>query len=171
MDRGALDVSAGFGRAAGTLRTRGSLFLAPRPVPSPGWRPASAALSVVAAASPWRRGLLTALAAGVVLSAHLVDPAWVAAGPILCPVRRLTGIPCPGCGMTRAAVALAHGDLASAVAFHPLSPLVALAAVAALVAYVRSGHLPRVPAGMAAAGVVLVMAVWAVRLATGFGPV
>ncbi|WP_058233934.1 DUF2752 domain-containing protein [Devriesea agamarum] len=33
----------------------------------------------------------------------------------LCPVYRLTGILCPGCGMTRAAYALASGDIGLAV--------------------------------------------------------
>lgn len=31
-------------------------------------------------------------------------------GPILCLFRALTGIPCPGCGMTRAMIAFAMGD-------------------------------------------------------------
>ena len=38
-----------------------------------------------------------------------------------CPVAELLGVPCPGCGLTRAALALAVGDLAGAVRIHPLS--------------------------------------------------
>lgn len=38
----------------------------------------------------------------------------------LCWFQSLFGIPCPGCGSTRAAVALFHGDLAEALDFHPL---------------------------------------------------
>jgi len=41
-----------------------------------------------------------------------------------CPVAELLAVPCPGCGMSRAALALATGDLPRAVALHPLSPLV-----------------------------------------------
>lgn len=44
----------------------------------------------------------------------------------LCPWRRFLGIRCPGCGMTRAFLALARGDWAAALHFHPLSPLAAL---------------------------------------------
>jgi hypothetical protein len=40
-----------------------------------------------------------------------------------CPVAELLGFPCPGCGLTRAALALALGDLAGAVRMHPLAPV------------------------------------------------
>lgn len=45
-----------------------------------------------------------------------------------CPIRYLTGVPCPGCGMTRAWFAVVHGDLAAAFAYHPLFWAVPLAA-------------------------------------------
>lgn len=49
-----------------------------------------------------------------------------------CPIRTVTGIPCPGCGMTRSCLALAQGDFASAWFLHPFSFfLVFLAAAAA----------------------------------------
>lgn len=37
-----------------------------------------------------------------------------------CPIRWAFGIPCAGCGMTRAVTALLHGDIAAALHFHPL---------------------------------------------------
>ncbi len=37
-----------------------------------------------------------------------------------CPLKWATGIPCAGCGMTRAVLALLRGDLRSALYFHPL---------------------------------------------------
>lgn len=37
-----------------------------------------------------------------------------------CPVRFLTGISCPGCGMTRALLAALHLDFKTAFACHPL---------------------------------------------------
>lgn len=37
-----------------------------------------------------------------------------------CVFRAVTGVPCPGCGMTRAWLALLRGDVASAIAYHPL---------------------------------------------------
>ena len=48
-------------------------------------------------------------------------------GIILCPFRAVTGYPCPGCGMTRAFSAIAHGELWRAVIYNPLSPLLFLA--------------------------------------------
>ena len=46
-----------------------------------------------------------------------------------CPLRLLTGIPCPFCGMTTAAMSLVRGDLVGAAAANPI-----VFAVAALVA-------------------------------------
>jgi uncharacterized protein DUF2752 len=47
-----------------------------------------------------------------------------------CPIAELFGLPCPGCGLTRAASALLRGDFAGAIRLHPLTPLVVpLAAV------------------------------------------
>ncbi len=41
--------------------------------------------------------------------------------PIFCPFKALTGIPCPGCGMTRAFLALAEADLITAFHSNPFS--------------------------------------------------
>lgn len=51
--------------------------------------------------------------------------------PSLCPVHALTGHDCPGCGMTRALMALARGDVAASVRQHPFGAPVLLWAVAA----------------------------------------
>ena len=37
-----------------------------------------------------------------------------------CPIRLVTGTPCPGCGMTRAWIAALHLDFAQAMRMHPL---------------------------------------------------
>ncbi|HEV2895635.1 MAG TPA: DUF2752 domain-containing protein [Actinomycetota bacterium] len=42
-----------------------------------------------------------------------------------CPLRALTGIPCPLCGMTTAATGLASGDLGAALAANPFVLLLA----------------------------------------------
>lgn len=54
--------------------------------------------------------------------------------PGLCPMRNLTGLPCPGCGLTRSFIATAHADLGDAFGFHRLGPLL-FAALAAQVPY------------------------------------
>jgi hypothetical protein len=41
--------------------------------------------------------------------------------PPPCMLRTTTGIPCPGCGATRAFAALAHGDAVSAFTLNPLA--------------------------------------------------
>ncbi|MDY3619345.1 DUF2752 domain-containing protein [Agathobaculum sp.] len=37
-----------------------------------------------------------------------------------CPVQRVTGVGCPGCGLSRAAAALVRGDFAGAFRLHPM---------------------------------------------------
>jgi hypothetical protein len=54
--------------------------------------------------------------------------------PGLCPLRNLTGLPCPGCGLTRSFIATAHADLTAAFGFHRLGPLL-FAALAAQLPY------------------------------------
>jgi hypothetical protein len=43
-----------------------------------------------------------------------------------CALREHTGWPCPGCGLTRAAVRVAHGDFAGAFDANPLGTVAAL---------------------------------------------
>ncbi len=46
-----------------------------------------------------------------------------------CPMRAATGIPCPGCGATRAALALLAGHALAALALNPLAVVAGLAFV------------------------------------------
>lgn len=55
-----------------------------------------------------------------------------------CPLRSLTGIPCPFCGMTTATVALTHGQWGYAAATSPLVYL--LATLVAVTAPVLAGR-------------------------------
>jgi hypothetical protein len=41
----------------------------------------------------------------------------------LCVYRRWTGLPCPGCGITRSGSNLVRGNFARAVNYHPFGPL------------------------------------------------
>ena len=42
-----------------------------------------------------------------------------------CPVRHLTGLPCPSCFLTRSTSAALHADFSDSLKFHILGPLVA----------------------------------------------
>ena len=55
--------------------------------------------------------------------------AHIAGVPSLCLFQQMTGLPCPGCGLTRSVVCMAHGHLADALAFHPLGPLMLAALI------------------------------------------
>lgn len=63
----------------------------------------------------------------------------VAEGGPACPLLAATGHPCAFCGMTRATLALGHGDVGAAVAAHPVAPLV-LAGVIAIFAIAAAGR-------------------------------
>ncbi len=58
---------------------------------------------------------------GSLLSAHSGY-----SSPLLCPIRAMTGIPCPGCGLTRSFTAIAMGDLSRAVDYHLFGPALGL---------------------------------------------
>jgi hypothetical protein len=55
--------------------------------------------------------------------------------PSVCPLRSLTGIPCPFCGMTRAVVAAVHGHLATSLRFSPGGIVVVVLAIALLLGW------------------------------------
>lgn len=67
------------------------------------------------------------------------------AGPVLCLFRRFTGIPCPGCGLTRGVARLMRGELRQSLALHPLAPVIVLEAAALWVVWggVQFRRLPR----------------------------
>ena len=71
--------------------------------------------------TPARRLLLLAPTA-VLAAAVLLPTGWESPVP-LCIVKGLTGLDCPGCGMTRAFLFIGHGRFADAAALHPASIL------------------------------------------------
>ncbi len=108
--------------------------------------------------------LAGALALRLGLAAHL---------PLICPLRRFTGIPCASCGLTRAASALCHGRLAEATGYNIAAvPLALLAGTwLALVAWeavaqraVISRLWARCSHGVISFLVVLMLTAWAVNL-------
>ncbi|WP_437803869.1 DUF2752 domain-containing protein [Sorangium sp. So ce693] len=104
----------------------------------------------------------------------------VACGAPLCPFAIVTHHPCPGCGLTRATLALAQGHLADALRLHPLSPVMAPLVIAALAynaaIYVKDGRIAAAE-GMQGAWVtrlgialaILMLTVWIARFFGAFG--
>jgi len=79
----------------------------------------------------WGRALgLSALC--FVLLASRAASSWIAHGPVVCSLRAVTGFPCPGCGLTRAFAALAHGDVGAAFALNAASVPLFLATLVAI---------------------------------------
>ena len=89
---------------------------------------------IVAAA--WALAIVIAI---VIAAVSPATGAVIVSGTPRCPMLFLTGIECPFCGMTRASVALARGDVQSALAYHPIAPLV-LAGVLFLLAVIALGR-------------------------------
>ncbi|MCC6214562.1 MAG: DUF2752 domain-containing protein [Polyangiaceae bacterium] len=97
-----------------------------------------------------------------------------------CPTATIAGIPCPGCGLTRASWAVLRGDLAEAHRLHPLvlivTPLYLGFLAYAALDYVRGEatrpRSPRAARALSAAAMtvlVLLLVVWLARFAGFFG--
>lgn len=94
-----------------------------------------------------------------------------------CPNRALTGVPCPGCGLTRATFALLSGDLVEALHWHPLVflllPLAGFLSVRSMLAgaglIAANAWQVKVPNWVFIAFSVLVIGVWVARLAGFLG--
>jgi hypothetical protein len=97
-------------------------------------------------------------------------------GVTVCPFALLTGMACPGCGMTRAASYLVRGDVSTALGYHPLVPLIAILFVGGWAWYLlrRSGRVGPLATRwvntiLIVTGVML-LGVWAARLLSGTLP-
>ena len=73
-----------------------------------------------------RRGVAAILVAGAVVLPRTI----IRGSPVICPFRRLTGLPCPTCGLSRSWQAAAHLRLGESLADHPLGAATFLGAVA-----------------------------------------
>jgi len=78
---------------------------------------------------PLRWGAVALIPAAVVLSVLPFSPI----PP--CPLRSITGVPCPLCGSTRGVIAAVHGHVGQALTLNPASLLVIALAVALLVTW------------------------------------
>jgi hypothetical protein len=76
------------------------------------------------------------VAAGVALPLLPVHP------PLACPLRTLTGVPCPLCGMTTSVTETLRFDLEAALAATPAGVAAVVAAIVVLVARPRSLRIP-----------------------------
>lgn len=82
--------------------------------------------------------VVAAIGLGGVAIAALLPAGGIEDGPVLCPFRALTGLPCPGCGLTRSWVYLMHGDIGSSLASNWFGPLLIIAVIALVVVSVRA---------------------------------
>ena len=96
--------------------------------------------------------------AAIVIVAALV----LYATGIGCPIKFLTGVSCPGCGLTRAWFEALQGNLLRAVAYHPLFWTVPVIIV---LACTRSERYHRVIVAALFLAIVAFIVLWAWRLA------
>ena len=75
----------------------------------------------------WQCRLVLAGLLGLVLVMSVIIPRAPEIG--LCSFKRLTGLPCAGCGMTRSFIALGHGDWTAGFEWHPIGVLLYMAMV------------------------------------------
>ena len=127
-------------------------------------------------AYPLRRFLQRIQSSGYLLPAGLTGTLWLKGlHPGLpgwsCPLRALTGVPCPTCYLTRATAASLTGNLDGALQLHAFGPVVAVALLTWSVFSIRQRRLlPRgIPAWPVGAGVVALLGYWLLRVGVSFG--
>jgi hypothetical protein len=105
------------------------------------------------------------LASAAILLAWLAPRLLVEDGPTVCPLRRLTGLPCPACGLTRSVNAATHLRIRRSVSAHPLGfPVLGALVLVAAGRWQPSVEGPRTSRWVIGGSVVMVAA-WVVRLA------
>jgi Protein of unknown function (DUF2752) len=107
---------------------------------------------------------VTVLLVASLVVLYAVDPTRHMVTPP-CPYLTLTGIACPGCGLTRCLHFLLHGDVAQAFAFNPWAFVIAPAAVAfaLLPALADEMRTLRVRTGISWVMLVVTLAFWVWR--------
>ncbi len=109
--------------------------------------------------------------AGYLLPATLTSYLWLKGlhpglPGLSCPLRALTGIPCPTCYLTRATSAALSGQLGESLALHAFGPLAAVALLWWSVVAIRQRRLipRRLPAWPLGWGAAALMTYWLLRL-------
>ncbi len=91
----------------------------------------------------------------------------------ICFFRLTTGVPCPGCGLTRGVAALSRGEFAQALEYHPAAPLFAVEAALIWILWGAVAFRVASPPSIRGVNLFLIaqvsilLVVWWVRLATG----
>ena len=113
---------------------------------------------------------------GYLLPIALTGYLWLKGGwpelpGLSCPLRALTGIPCPTCFLTRATCASLRGDWHQALVLHAFGPLVAAALILWSVQAIRRRRLypPGLEAWHLVVAVLALVAYWAARMGLTYG--
>ncbi|WP_415399368.1 DUF2752 domain-containing protein [Synechococcus sp. W4D4] len=132
--------------------------------------------SNVCLAYPLRRFLQRIQSSGYLLPAGLTGSLWLKGlHPGLpgwsCPLRALTGIPCPTCYLTRATAASLTGNLDGALELHAFGPVMAGLLIGWSVLSIRQRRLlPRgIPAWPLGAMALALLGYWVLRLGVSLG--
>jgi hypothetical protein len=129
--------------------------------------------------TPWRGRVKRAAIVGLAVSPLAIA---LALKLPVCPSAALLGVPCPGCGLTRATVALFQGHFAKAFALHPLVPVLTPLYVGFIITaawtYVRGPGAParrahpirgKIVGALLGFTLFLMLALWALRFFGWFG--
>jgi Protein of unknown function (DUF2752) len=124
----------------------------------------------MAARWSWPTTALAAVVTAIVLVVlYIVDPTRHTITPP-CPYLTLTGLACPGCGLTRAAHFLLHGDVARAFAYNPWAFVMApaLLVFGSLPAVADTARTLRLRTGISWMMLVVTLAFWIWRNTAGY---
>ena len=79
---------------------------------------------------------------GLMLAGALVLPLLPVHPPLLCPLKTVTGVPCPLCGMTTSVEATMHLHLGDALAATPAGVLLVIVAIVLLIRRPKTMRVP-----------------------------
>ena len=123
--------------------------------------------------------IVVALAFGMMVNPQETDQVLLGglAIPELCQTKSLFGLNCPGCGLTRSFIYMAHGDVPAAVRMHVVGALLFVLTLIGIPFFainaflIRRGQASligeRAASWMAIMSVVLLLSHWVIRLITG----